>query len=759
MRRLFIFSLAWFCFITLGISAQSDPKAGAKKILTLRAAAEKAKTLLSNTSDTNQSETKKLSDLLSDEMLKRVESFKSSKGGEEPGRKWLEAWRLQELEKSVNETIEWAKEQSPLPINRTEVLKRAAKNWSKEASQEVNEYAKKTLNMVYSKARELASTEQLKKLRENMAYPSSEELNNRVTMLFEKTAKGIQPLSSDKFADLDNWLKGMVVNTGPVFDEVTKKVSEMSADFRRELAKQYKAQFEIIRNEVQGNKYAPALKARSELYVSSLDKLKQGIKENLTSKPPIYGTFKAIEKLAERAAAHWEAKRLENFLKTAKVWMPNEKELEKDIRSNLTKHLLTKDSLNLLTEKYFKQASSLVSKQYGGDKLSNYFDEEFSKAGDLARTLTNQFQESLKQKVNAVRKRIADEQFSKKFSFLQDDNFPEEPIIRWYHERGKSTVSSFQDLADSLSIDENGRSQIFEETRRMAVQKMNQLIQPALKSMRVQVQLIKELEKQNIDQLKIDVSERIPVDQILRKWEADWQNTWNKKQEQAVPKWRSKFNLVGEELNKVVRQLYEGMEYAMEKRPSSIDAPSEELGGDADSSTSDAVPTQNEQPEPQKKEEKPEQTAKGGTENKTEGITEELKTYIGLADGVFAFSDLPNGRCRMLFGAPSGAGGFILEFDPQNVQGAAKLISEGLKRPLGIVLEKNSEKENSGFFNLLGSSDGDSEIKMLFKVSTPAVRHQMSILVRQQVEKAIDEWAKKSGRKAPDLIWQDDVEL
>ena len=758
MRRLFIFSLAWFCFITLGISAQSDPKAGAKKILTLRAAAEKAKTLLSNTSDTNQSETKKLSDLLSDEMLKRVESFKSTKGGEEPGRKWLEAWRLQELEKSVNETLEWAKEQSPLPVNRAEVLKRAAKNWAKEAPQKANEYAKKSLNMVYSKARELASAEQLKRLREKMAYPSSEELNNQVNSLFEKKGKGIQPLPTDTFSELDNWLKGMVGNAGPVFEEVTKKVSEMSADFRRELAKQYKAQFEIIRNEVQGNQYATALKTRAELYASSLDKLKKGVKENLTAKPPIYGTLEAIEKLAQRAAAHWEAKRLGNFLKSAKGWVPDDRKLEKDIRANLTKHLVTTDSLNLLTEKYFKQASSLVAKQYGGAKLSNYFAEEFSKAGDLAKTLNNQFKESLKPKVNAARKRIAEEQFTQKFSLLRDDNFPEEPIIRWYHERGKSTVASFADLADSLSLDENSRSQILEETRRMAGQKMNQLIQPALKSMRVQVTLIKELEKQNIEQLKIDVSQRVPVNQILRKWETDWQNAWDKKQEQVVPKWRSKFNLVGEELNKVVRQLYEGMESGAELAQTT-NSLSQELGGEAESSTSDAVPTQNEQPEPQKKDEKPEQKAQGGTENKTDGVTEELKTYIGLADGVFAFSDLPNGRCRMLFGAPSGAGGFILEFDPQNVQGAAKLISEGLKRPLGIVLEENSKRENSGFFNFLGNSDGDSEVKMLFQVSSPAVRHQMSILVRQQVEEAISSWAKKRGKNAPDLLWQDDVEL
>ena len=58
-----------------------------------------------------------------------------------------------------------------------------------------------------------------------------------------------------------------------------------------------------------------------------------------------------------------------------------------------------------------------MAKQYGGAKLTNYFAEEFSKAGDLARTLTNQFKESIKPKVNAVRKRIAEEQFSKNFLF------------------------------------------------------------------------------------------------------------------------------------------------------------------------------------------------------------------------------------------------------------------------------------------------------------------------------------------------------
>jgi hypothetical protein len=35
----------------------------------------------------------------------------------------------------------------------------------------------------------------------------------------------------------------------------------------------------------------------------------------------------------------------------------------------------------------------------------------------------------------------------------------------------------------------------------------------------------------------------------------------------------------------------------------------------------------------------------------------------------------------------------------------------------------------------------------------------MSILVRQQVESAIENWAKKTRKNQPVLLWQDDVEL
>ena len=94
----------------------------------------KVKLHLKGVADANDSQAGELSILLSKEMLERVKQFKTLKGGEEPGGKWIEQWRLKELEKSVNETTNWAKEQSPLPIERAELLKRAVKKLSQGSS-------------------------------------------------------------------------------------------------------------------------------------------------------------------------------------------------------------------------------------------------------------------------------------------------------------------------------------------------------------------------------------------------------------------------------------------------------------------------------------------------------------------------------------------------------------------------------------------------------------------------------------------------
>ena len=752
---------AWFLWTGLicMFGENTDPKASAKKILALRAAAEKARMYLHGTADANGTAFDELSNLLSREMLERVEEFKAKKKGQIPTEKWLENWRMEELQKSVTETVQWAKEQSPLPIEEAEVLKRAASDWAKEAPAKAQEYARQSLNQVYQKARDLAASEQLKHLQNNLSYPNKEDLNARLNQLFEEKTKGLSPLAMDDFAVLDEWLQSMIGETGPVFEEARKKVAEMSTDMRLEIAKQYKAQFEQVKGMVQKNEFPQNLKTRMEMKAVALQVLAGEFESNLNARPPVYGVFDASEKLVERAAVHWENKRFDEFLKEKDFWLPGKDAVEKAIRGDLVNHVSTGKSLKLLTEKYLNNARQKLALEYGGQKWSEYFILAFTKGESVARSLDNRLREGLKQRSSEVRKDLAGEQFKADFKDLLDPPFPKESQVLWFYENGKKKAAGFSDVLRGLSLSFDSQSKFLDETKSMAVERVNEALVPALFSLQKQIESVHLMEKEHIGQLREDVTAGREFAEILQEWQSRWNELWEEKKQHVDQRWQPQFEQTAKELSKVVRKLYEGMENSVEQTHSSTSPPSEELGGDADNSTSDAVPTQNEQPEPQKKEEKSEQTAKGGTENKTEGITEELKAYIGLADGVFAFSDLPNGRCRMLFGAPSGAGGFILEFDPQNVQGAAKLISEGLKRPLGIVLEKNSKKENPGFFNLLGSSDGDSEIKMLFQVLSPAVRHQMSILVRQQVEEAISSWAKKKGKLAPELLWQDDVEF
>ena len=755
-------ALSTLLVLTSGIflfGQTNDPKAGAKRMLALRAAAEKARMYLQGTADANESAVDELSQLLSKEMLGRVKEFEAKKTGEKPTRKWIEAWRMQELEKTVSDTLEWAKEQSPLPIERADVLKRAAKDWAQEAPAKAQQYAKQSMEQVYGKARELAAGEQLKRLRDNLSYPTKEDLNGRLNQLFEERSKGLQPLSTDDFNALNDWFEQLVGKTGPVFEELKRKVSEMSTDMRLEIAKQYQAQYEQIRLFVQKNQFPESLKTKEELQVVALQALNKNQGEDLQATPPVYGVFEASEKLVERAAMHWEKNRFEKFLKSTDFWLPQKEKIEQAIRDDIANHVPPGKSLNLLNDKYLSAVQEMVAVKYGGEKWSQYFADSLKEGGALTKSLSQRLRDGIKKRSQEVRKQIAEEQLRTSFKNLFEGTFPKESQILWFYEKGKARVSNFPELLENIEVPSELRSNLLEETKRMAVDLANKPLVPALNAFRKQFEILRVLEKEKLAQLKVQVVEGRAFPEILKDWQAGWNELWDKKKKEVEERWYPQFEHTGKELSKAVRQLYEGMINAVENNtPEIVQAPTEELGGDKDTSGSEAVPVENEKPET-KEEEKKEEKAEGGKQELSGGITDELKVFVGLADGVFAFADAPNGKCRMLFGTPDGVGAFSLEFDPQDVEGAASLISQGLQKPLGLVLDGNAKGGQGRIFNLFSTNEDNSEIRMLFRVSSSKVRHQMSILVRQQVEAAIENWANETGEKQPVLLWQDDVEL
>ena len=90
-----IFRLAICLFVigTISVSSGADPKAEAKRMLTLRAAAEKARTYLQESAEVDEKQNDAVSTMLSKEMLKQVEKFSSKKDGQGPGKEWLSGWR------------------------------------------------------------------------------------------------------------------------------------------------------------------------------------------------------------------------------------------------------------------------------------------------------------------------------------------------------------------------------------------------------------------------------------------------------------------------------------------------------------------------------------------------------------------------------------------------------------------------------------------------------------------------------------------
>lgn len=753
--KILLSRLATFLVVigTINFSWGADPKAEAKRMLTLRAAAEKARTFLQESTEVNEKQNEAVSTMLSKEMLKHVEKFRSKKDGQGPSKDLLADWRLKDLEKSVDGIWEWAKEQSPLPVNRVDVIKRATKNWAKDAQAKVGQFAEKSMTAVYDKARRLAADEQLRSLKQKLSYPSKDDLNKRISGLVGGNKNRWTPLNSTDFEKLDGWLKTVVGNAGPVFEELNQEVAKMSSNLRLEVGSQYQTQYKSIQQILEKNGFPKELITKEQLKAHTLNLLRKNTPENLAAKPPRYGVFLAMENLVENAAAHWEAKRMEIFAKARADWLPMTDQLEQAIRGDLVRHAPLKDSLEVLTEKFLPSANEKLASLYGGKQWANYFKEALAKQEVLRKNATGLFRRALSERIKPIREKIAGEQFAAHFSMLNDKVFPEESIVVHFFEKGKKSVTDFKELADGLNFPVSERSSIIEETRMLAGDQANRALVPALSSMHKQVGFVRELEKSKIDQLKVEVEQGRPFSEILKEWEKEWDSLWSGAKPKVPERWRSKFNHTQKELSKTVRQLYEGMQNTPQSTPTDTVAVKEdELGEEQEDTPNESVPVENEQPEQEENKEKPEQES-------LQGMCEELKLYLGLADGVFAFSDSPDGKCRMLFGTPDGVGAFSVKFDPQQVEAAANQISESLKEPLGLVLDGNARMGVNRILQLFKGEDQGSEIKMLFKVSTPAVRHQMSILVRQQVEKAIEAWAKKSGRKAPDLIWQDDVEL
>ena len=136
------------------------------------------------------------------------------------------------------------------------------------------------------------------------------------------------------------------------------------------------------------------------------------------------------------------------------------------------------------------------------------------------------------------------------FKNLVEGTFPKESQILWFYEKGKARVSNFAELLENIEVSSELRSTLLEETKRMAVDLANEPLVPALNALQKQIEIVRSLEKEKLAQLKVEVGEGRAFPEILKDWQAGWNELWDKKKKEVEERWYPQFEQTGKELSK-----------------------------------------------------------------------------------------------------------------------------------------------------------------------------------------------------------------
>lgn len=285
--------------------------------------------------------------------------------------------------------------------------------------------------------------------------------------------------------------------------------------------------------------------------------------------------------------------------------------------------------------------------------------------------------------------------------------------------------------------------------------------QQALNALEQQLALVRAVEQDEKDRLRADVLRGVNVDRILRSWTRTWERRWAAESETVAPEWQAMFDPTRDLLNKTVRQWYTTVEANAAAEPDAQAAADREADPESDQPASEAmtpIDRPMDIPGETAQETAPEEDGEGeGVEADEAGMTDSFRTYRGIADGVFWFTDLPDGRAQLHFGTPDQASTSQVVFDPSDVVTAAAEIAAALRAPLRAALDAAAQDQHNRRGFLFFARERPAELRMLFRVGSTTIRHQMSILVRQHLDDEIQRWSEETGHPAPNLSWQEEA--
>ncbi len=766
-----------FCAVGIlsftAFSQEFDPKQRAKQSLALRAAAQDVVLLLSQQSEWHPEESFELSAELSKAILNDVKGYQQKAAGEAVASAWLTEWRKQNFNANMQAAIQSAQSQSPLPLDAEVIQKRAAADWENQRDRGAEKFSATAVKQVYPQARERTVSELKKQLEAGLHYPSQAEVDQWLLGLNAKAEGPTAPLTESEFQSLKDSIKSQVVPFEFLLEEVSQEPARLSEKVLKNLWLQYQGQIDLVTGALKQNLGEKDLWVADDMMRAIQAGLKAAPAAKPEARPPVYGVFEVVSLWGDAAAVDWEKAQLVNFLQVWEEGAVTPVMLERMMKVKLSAHLRPEASAEALkmavVEVMVEQLVDAWMVNAPAPRqaaLRDYYLESLQGEGHLASTWEAEIDKKLNQLLPAIRQAIAVEQLQVFYPGLLTEEGLPESVVLWFYDRELAEARESKQIAQAFEMEDDPTSRIFTETQTLAVEELNEDLQPALKSLEAQIQLIREMEKEGMDALKASVANGQDANALYDQWRKAWEQRWQGIREAQDPRWQEMTGRTADELRKTVRQWYESVkENLAEIEESLTQNPTEEQIAELEPPNSPEM-TPVEVPlepvsEPQGVEEEEPVSDMGDAEAEPKpdaGITEELENFRGKADGVLAFSDLANGDCRLLFGSPDGKGALSVGFDPENVDASAQKIAEALSGPLRDVLNGTASANEKGGFRLFTRAK-EPTLSMLFQVDSPKIRHQMSIQVRQLIQQEIDTWAEEKGQKAPVLLWQDEMGL
>lgn len=754
MKRITTILLICCCSVVFAQETKYSARDRAKHQLVIRAVAQKIDDILESPSVGNKEEIR----ALTSELNARMQSDVSAHADPQTSRKLcvgiLREKRIQEINRQIDDFIKQAAEHSALPVNRENVMTHVGADWNQRITKYANKYAASNIDTTFTKARKQSVALQRDEVKDRIKMPAEIELNSQLNMLAKKT--GHHPLKTDDLNGLSSWVESFAsTDVKTLFKEVRHSNHELSERIVQRVKEQYNSQFAALKK---GSKNLPYSAIDAEaIQVVLQNSVLKGVetlnneykKSNPDSKSIIYKPFTVITDEAKNMAKSMQQKRIATAIVALKNLPIRADAVESLLRSNINKHVVSKQSYALLVSHYAAEIKPWIIKNLddraghpNDTKYYSKYDAIIKNSKHLIETIKKHTGATLNMMLPNIRAKIMNDQLQDIFG--QDpaeiDVLTAQAVNAIWETGRYKGLNDFNHAWQALNTaglisDGADKSAMFEETRGQIVEIAKRLISVAANAVREQENMLKSLEREWTPKLRKDVESGRSADEITGDWSDEMNRRWMVYSEKKSVPYPYLFDRTVDMLNKTVRKLFESVKAELESAKSKAQAA---------------------KPKPEEKttvkEPPPEETLKSSTAATIEKMLETL-------DFVLYFRDTSRGKSEAVLlngkGEPT-----KVDFDPNDVTASVDEVYKAVIPAIESAV-RNKAQENpkrKGIMALLTRARS-LDLKMAVLVGSKQVRYMTSILLRNRVELFVKDWNANPANSTLELEWEDNLEI